>query len=277
IHEYKRQHLNLLHVVSMYKRQLLNALELLYTYQRIVADDLVLPAPRVCVFAGKAAPGYDAAKRIIEFINCLASAINDDPRVRDQIKIAFLPDYRVSLAEVITPAADLSEQISTAGTEASGTGNMKMAINGAVTIGTLDGANVEIYERVGDDNIFLCGLTAPEIQRWSARGYRPLELSTSSDPVRRTLELLGSGGMLPGQREVQRALLDRLVHTGDPYFVLADLESYNEARTRACQAFSERGRWNRMAIINTSRTGWFSSDRTIREYAAEIWGAVSVR
>ena len=260
-----------------YKRQLLNALELLYTYQRIVADDLVLPAPRVCVFAGKAAPGYDAAKRIIEFINCLASAINDDPRVRDQIKIAFLPDYRVSLAEVITPAADLSEQISTAGTEASGTGNMKMAINGAVTIGTLDGANVEIYERVGDDNIFLCGLTAPEIQRWSARGYRPLELSTSSDPVRRTLELLGSGGMLPGQREVQRALLDRLVHTGDPYFVLADLESYNEARTRACQAFSERGRWNRMAIINTSRTGWFSSDRTIREYAAEIWGAVSVR
>jgi glycogen phosphorylase len=260
-----------------YKRQLLNALDLLITYDRIVHGGLELPAPRVCVFAGKAAPGYEAAKRVIHFINCMARRINDDPRVRGQLKIAFLPDYRVSLAEVIVPAADLSEQISTAGTEASGTGNMKMAINGAVTIGTLDGANVEIHGCVGDDNIFLCGLTAPEIERWRAGGYRPSALMASNDYVRRAMELLTSEQVLPGASDLLHGIAERLHQTGDPYFVLADLESYGDARARANAAFTDRVRWNRMAIINTSRTGWFSSDRTIREYAADIWGAVPTR
>lgn len=262
--------------IHEYKRQLLNALELLVTFDRIVSDGLVLPAPRVCVFAGKAAPGYEAAKRIIEFINALASAISHHPRAREQLQIAYLPDYRVSLAEVIAPAADLSEQISTAGTEASGTGNMKMAISGAVTIGTLDGANVEIHERVGDDNIFLCGLTAPEIDAWKRRGYRPLELSHGSDAVRRAIELLRDGRRLGNKAEVARAVLERLVNTQDPYFVLADLESYGEARNRAGAAFLDRARWNRMSIINTARTGWFSSDRTIQEYARDIWGVTPV-
>lgn len=259
-----------------YKRQLLNALDLLCTFDRIVSDGLVLQTPRVCVFAGKAAPGYEAAKRIIEFINALAAAIAAHPRAREQLQIAFLPDYRVSLAEVIAPAADLSEQISTAGTEASGTGNMKMAISGAVTIGTLDGANVEIHERVGDDNIFLCGLTAPEIAAWRGRGYRPLELAAASDPVRRVLELLRDGRRLGSKADVARAVLERLVHTQDPYFVLADLESYGDARSRASAAFVDRARWNRMSIINTARTGWFSSDRTIQEYARDIWGVEPV-
>ncbi len=260
-----------------YKRQLLNALEILVTYDRIVNDGLSLPVPRVCVFAGKAAPGYDAAKRIIHFINALAEAINGDPRVGGQLKVAFLPDYRVSLAEVIAPAADLSEQISTAGTEASGTGNMKMAINGAVTIGTLDGANVEIHERVGDDNIFLCGLTAAEIERWRREGYRPLALAATSDAVRRAVSLLRDGALAARDRWVAASVLERLVTTGDPYFVLADLESYGEARARATRTFADRTQWNRMSIINTSRTGWFSSDRTIRQYAAEIWGLSPVR
>jgi glycogen phosphorylase len=255
-----------------YKRQLLNALDLLQLYYRIRDQELELPGPRVCVFAGKAAPGYDAAKQIIAFINALARVINADPKARDQLKVAYLPDYRVSLAEVIVPAADLSEQISTAGTEASGTGNMKMAINGAVTIGTLDGANVEIHDCVGEDNIFLCGLTADEIAR-RRQSHAPLaEVLRRSDHARRTLELLGDPSLLPGARDICSAIAERLLHTGDPYFVMADLESYGFARQRAGEAFVDRERWNRMAIINTSRTGWFSSDRTIREYAADIWG-----
>jgi glycogen phosphorylase len=260
-----------------YKRQLLNALDLLRTYDRILHHGLVLPSPRVCVFAGKAAPGYEAAKRIIHFINSLGRVINADPRVRDQLKVVFLPDYRVSLAELIVPAADLSEQISTAGTEASGTGNMKMAINGAVTIGTLDGANVEIHGCVGDDNIFLCGLTAPEIEAWKARGYHLDQVMNSSDPVQHLVRLLHDGGLLPGAEDVQRALVEHLFRSGDPYFVFADLESYGDARARAAAAFIDRPRWNRMSAINISRTGWFSSDRTIREYANDIWGASSVR
>ncbi len=260
-----------------YKRQLLNALELLLTYDRIVSDGHALPAPRVCVFAGKAAPGYEVAKQIIHFINALGRAINHDTRVGDQLKVIFLPDYRVSLAEQIVPAADLSEQISTAGTEASGTGNMKMAINGAVTLGTLDGANVEIHGCVGDDNIFLCGLTAPEIETWKAGGYRPEGLAGSRDLVGRAMELLRSGHLLAGAEGVQRALAEHLFSSGDPYFVLADLESYSDARARAAAAYTDRPRWNRMSAINTSRTGWFSSDRTIREYAAEIWGAAPVK
>jgi glycogen phosphorylase len=259
-----------------YKRQLLNALDLLRTYDRLINGGESLPSPRVCIFAGKAAPGYEAAKDIIRFINALGRVINADRRVADQLKVVYLPDYRVSLAELIVPAADLSEQISTAGTEASGTGNMKMAINGAVTIGTLDGANVEIHGCVGDDNIFLCGLTAPEIDRWRERGYRLSDVQASSDYVRRTVELLLDGRLL-SEPDCLRAIAERLFHTGDPYFVLADLESYGEARTRAHAAFCDRQRWNRMAITNTSRTGWFSSDRTIREYASEIWGATPVR
>ncbi|MEZ4364566.1 MAG: glycogen/starch/alpha-glucan phosphorylase [Kofleriaceae bacterium] len=261
--------------IHEYKRQLLNALDLLRTYDRIVHDGLVLPGPRVCVFAGKAAPGYDAAKDIIHFINALGRAINRDPRVQEQLKVVFLPDYRVSLAERIVPAADLSEQISTAGMEASGTGNMKMAINGAVTIGTMDGANVEIHGCVGDDNIFICGLTADEISR-RKRSREPLaEVIARSDYARRVLELLRSS-FIPAGEEVLTAVAERLLRTGDPYFVFSDLESYGHARTRAAQAFVDRSRWNRMAIINTARTGWFSSDRTIREYAEDIWGLTPV-
>jgi starch phosphorylase len=258
IHEYKRQLLNLLHVV--------------HDYLTIVEDGRALPQPRAVVFAGKAAPGYVVAKQIIRLINDVAAVVNSDQRVAGQLKVAFVPDYRVTLAEAIIPAADLSEQISTAGTEASGTGNMKFAMNGALTIGTLDGANIEIREEVGADNIFIFGLTVEQVRATRAAGYRPEEVYRRSAVVRRVLDALRDGRFCPRQPNRHAWVVQRLLALGEQYFHLADLESYLAAHEAAARLYRDRPAWDRKAILNVARTGKFSSDRTIREYARDIWG-----
>jgi len=256
-----------------YKRQLLNLLHIVYLYLAIVEEGMQLPTPRVCIFAGKAAPGYWAAKQIIKLINNVAQRINNDPRVRDQLKVVFIPDYRVSLAERIIPAADLSEQISTAGMEASGTGNMKLAMNGALTIGTLDGANIEILEEVGNDNIYIFGLKAEDIlaMRHHSR-YRPEEYYFHSERVKRVMDAIKGEMFCPGEPGLFEWIFNALVHEGDYYFHLADFDAYVEAQSLAAGDFSQPVLWSRKAILNVARIGKFSSDRTIREYAQDIWG-----
>jgi starch phosphorylase len=258
--------------IHQYKRQLLAAMGVVHEYLCLVEDGRMPPIPRTYIFAGKAAPGYWAAKQIIKFINNLASVINHDPRVHGLIKVVFVPDYRVSLAEQLIPAADLSEQISTAGTEASGTGNMKFALNGALTIGTLDGANIEIRDEVGAENIFLFGLTVAQTAQLRQTGaYRPREYYERDPRLRRVVDAISSDRFCPREPGLFRWIADMLLGD-DQYFHLADLGSYLDAHTHVAQGFGCRDEWARKAILNVARMGKFSSDRTIREYATGVWG-----
>jgi starch phosphorylase len=257
--------------IHEYKRQLLNILEAIALYDAIRADPARDWVPRVKILAGKAAPSYRQAKLIIKLANDVASVINSDPVVAGRLKLVFLANYNVSLAETIIPAADLSEQISTAGMEASGTGNMKLALNGALTIGTLDGANVEIRERVGADNIFVFGLTAQEVEAIRAGGPRPDPIARSAR-LRAVLDQLGSGAFSPDDPDRFRPIVHTLAGD-DPYMVAADFDAYWAAQRRVDDLWRRPEAWWRASVLNTARVGWFSSDRTIREYAAEVWNA----
>ncbi len=263
--------------IHEYKRQLLNVLHVIHRYLSLVEDGHEPAQPRTFVFAGKAAPGYWAAKQIIRLVNDVAAVINRDRKARPHFRVAFVPDYKVSLAEVIMPAADVSEQISTAGTEASGTGNMKFAMNGALTVGTLDGANIEIGEEVGADNIFIFGLTVPEVRELKASGsYRPREVYERSPVVRRILDAIGTNRFCPGNPGQHAWVARRLLDEGDPYLHLADLESYIRTQEEVDRLYRDRPAWAAKAILNVARIGKFSSDRTIREYARDIWGITPV-
>ncbi len=258
--------------IHEYKRQLLNVMRVIHEYLSVVEDGVELQMVRSYIFAGKAAPGYWAAKQIIKLINNLAQVVNSDPRVKDRIKVVFVPDYRVSLAEIIMPAADLSQQISTAGMEASGTGNMKLAMNGALTLGTLDGANIEIMEAVGEANIYTFGLTREDVSWYQeSRGYNPREIYNNDPTVRRVVDCLGSNRLCPDEPSLFRWIVDELLDRGDRYFHLADLSSYIEASHRAEKDYREPDVWTAKSILNVARTGFFSSDRTIAEYARDIW------
>jgi starch phosphorylase len=261
--------------IHEYKRQLLMALGIVHEYLALVEDGVEPPVPRTYLLAGKAAPSYWTAQMIIKLISNLAAAINNDARTRGLIKVAFLPDYRVSMAEKIIPGADVSEQISTAGTEASGTGNMKFAMNGALTIGTLDGANVEIREEVGDENIFIFGLTADAIAAMRASGsYDPRQYYESELSLRRVLDALASDRFCPGEPGSLKWIPETLLR-GDNYFVIADFASYVAIQARIAREYLEPALWTRKAILNVARVSCFSSDRTVREYARDIWGLKS--
>ncbi|WP_375538057.1 glycogen/starch/alpha-glucan phosphorylase [Microbacterium sp. SGAir0570] len=258
LHEYKRQTLKLLHIVTLYERVVSG---------RVAASDL---QPRTFIFGAKAAPGYAMAKRVIHLINAVGSVVNNDPRLEGRLKVVFPPNYNVTLAERVIPAADLSEQISLAGKEASGTGNMKFALNGALTIGTDDGANVEIRELVGDDNFFLFGMSEPEVEELWAAGYRPGEFAQADDELRRALDLIGSGAFSDGDRSTFESVVSNLMYD-DRFMVLADYTSYIAAQERVDAAYADRDAWTRSAILNVARTGFFSSDRSIRDYIDRIW------
>jgi starch phosphorylase len=259
IHEYKRQLLTVLHVITLYNRIRHNP-----------DNDIV---PRTVIFAGKAAPGYHLAKLIIKLINDVADIVNNDPAVHEKLKVVFLPNYNVSLAEEIVPACDLSEQISTAGTEASGTGNMKFALNGALTIGTLDGANVEIMEEVGEENIFIFGLKTDEVTQLKQAGYNPFDYYHGNAELKQVLDMIDSGYFSPKQADRFQDIIDTLTKHGDQYLVLADYADYVDCQERVAELYRDRDNWSRKAILNTANMGKFSSDRTIREYAEEIWHA----
>ncbi|MGA2364853.1 MAG: glycogen/starch/alpha-glucan phosphorylase [Steroidobacteraceae bacterium] len=261
IHEYKRQHLNILHVVAL--------------YHRLKTEPNLEFQPRVFIFGGKAAPGYHLAKLMIRLITAVGDIINRDPGVRDLIKVVFLPNFNVTNGQRIYPAADLSEQISTAGKEASGTGNMKFQMNGALTIGTMDGANIEIREEVGVDNFFLFGMDAQQVQERRAAGYCPLELYQREPELREVIDLIRDGFFSRGNSGMFRDLIDNLLFH-DPYMVLADYRSYAACQHSVDAAYRDHEGWTRMSILNTARSGKFSSDRTIREYCTDIWHAHAV-
>jgi len=262
IHEYKRQLLNLLYVVTRYRH---------------IRDNPRAPVvPRTVIFAGKSAPGYVMAKAIIKLINNVARTIAADPDVSDKLRVAFLPDYDVSLAQKIMPAADLSQQISTAGMEASGTGNMKLALNGALTIGTLDGANIEIREHVGAENVFIFGLTAVQVAEKLAAGYQPRRELAANPDLKATLDLIASGFFSPGRPDDARPVIDRLLSDGEPFLVLADFAAYALAQAQVDALYLQEDEWSRKAVINCLNMGYFSSDRSIRDYAERIWAVKPV-
>jgi starch phosphorylase len=257
IHEYKRQLLNVLHAVTR--------------YQAILANPTAAWVPRTVIFAGKAASSYAMAKTIIRLIHDVGSIVNNDPRIKGLLKVVFIPNYGVSVAETIMPGADLSEQISTAGTEASGTGNMKLALNGALTIGTDDGANIEIRQNVGDDNIFIFGLKTPEVQALKATGYQPMRIYENTPTLKAVLDSISGGLFSPDEPGRYRGLVDSLLWGGDHYLLLADYESYVATQMRVDELYRQPAQWAERAIANVAGMGAFSADRTIRQYAKEIW------
>ncbi|MEH1840988.1 MAG: glycogen/starch/alpha-glucan phosphorylase [Nostoc sp.] len=255
-HEYKRQHLNILYIITL--------------YNRIKKNPNLDIIPRTVIFSGKSAPGYAMAKLIIKLINSVANVINNDADVGDKLKVVFLPNYNVSLAQRIYPAADLSEQISTAGKEASGTSNMKFAVNGALTIGTQDGANIEIRDRVGAENFFQFGLTAPEVAHLKAQGYNPWNYYNNNPELKQAMDQIADGYFSIGNTDLFQPLIDSLKNR-DEYMLFVDYQSYIECQQKVTQAYNERDNWIKMSIFNAARTGYFSSDRTIREYAQDVW------
>jgi len=261
IHEYKRQHLNVLHIIALYKKLKDN-------------PSMQIP-PRTFIFGGKAAPGYHVAKLIIKLINSVGDVINRDPGIRDQIKVVFVPNFNVTNGQRIYPAADLSEQISTAGKEASGTGNMKFSMNGALTIGTLDGANVEIRDEVGAENFFMFGLSTEEVYALKAKGYSPKQYLAANEELSEVIDLIRNGFFSRGDAELFRSLADGLIHH-DPYLLFADFASYVECQQQVSIAYEDRQHWTRMSILNSARSGKFSSDRSIQEYCDDIWKAKPV-
>jgi glycogen phosphorylase len=256
IHEYKRQHLNVLYILTL--------------YHRLKQDPTLDITPRTFLFGGKAAPGYFIAKLIIKLIGSVADVVNHDPEVNGRLKVVFIPDYNVTLGQLVYPAADLSEQISTAGKEASGTGNMKFAMNGALTIGTLDGANIEIRDAVGHENFFLFGLTAAEVAATKAAGYHPRSIYESNPALREVIDSIASGQFSRGDTNLFRPLIDGLLNS-DPYLLFADYQSYVDCQDHISTAFLDQESWTRKSIYNTARMGRFSSDRSIREYCKNIW------
>ena len=259
--------------IHEYKRQLMNILHVIHRYNRIKCRDTKNMVPRTVIFAGKAAPGYYLAKLIIKLINSVAEVINTDTEVSKMLKVVFIANYSVSIAEKIMPAADLSEQISTAGTEASGTGNMKFALNGALTIGTLDGANIEIKDAVGDENIFIFGLKEHEVSRLKHSGYNPYSYYDNNPELRQVLEMIGNGYFCRNDQYLFKPLIDSLLMHGDKYMLMADFASYIKCQEVVDKAFIDRDKWQQMSILNTANMGSFSSDRTILEYAKDVWDA----
>ncbi|MEO1592338.1 MAG: glycogen/starch/alpha-glucan phosphorylase [Cyanobacteria bacterium J06632_22] len=260
IHEYKRQHLNALHIITL--------------YNRIKQNPQAEIVPRTFIFGGKAAPGYHMAKLMIKLITSIGEVVNRDPEVAGRLKVVFLPDYNVTNSQPVYPAADLSEQISTAGKEASGTGNMKFSLNGALTIGTLDGANVEIREAVGQDNFFLFGLTVDEVHQLKSRGYSPRSYVEGNANLQTIFHQLETGVFSHGDRALFRQLIDNLLNH-DPFLLLADYQSYIDCQEQVSQTYQDTAHWTRLSILNSARAGYFSSDRSIRDYAKEIWNVQS--
>jgi len=256
LHEYKRQHLNVLHVVAL--------------YSRIKRNRGLNMTPRTIIFGGKAAPGYFMAKLVIKLINSVADVVNNDPEVAGRLRVVFLPDFNVKNSQWVYRAADLSEQISTAGKEASGTGNMKFAMNGALTIGTLDGANVEIREEVGPENFFLFGLTSERVNDMKLSGYDPRDYYHSNGELREIIDLISSGFFSKGDGSLFKPLIGSLINR-DEYMVLADYQAYVDCQEVVSKTYLDRTRWTRMSILNVARMGKFSSDRAIREYCEKIW------
>lgn len=256
LHEYKRQHLNVLHILSL--------------YLRLKSNPQAEVPPRTFIFGAKAAPGYFMAKRVIKLINSVAAVVNNDPAVRDRLKVVYFPDYNVKNAQHIFPAADLSEQISTAGMEASGTGNMKLSLNGALTIGTLDGANVEIREEVGEENFFLFGMTADQVADLKSKGYRPRDIYEENATLRHALDFIASGALADGDAGLFRPIVDNLLYE-DPFLVMADFQSYLDCQKRVSTLWQDPRAWTRQSILNVARMGKFSSDRSIREYCEQVW------